>query len=1223
MKNLIYLFLLISFFSFSQEEKRLALVIGNSNYDSIAKLANPVNDAKLIARTLDSLDFEVILATDLDKGEFMSKVVEFGKKRANYDVGFVYYAGHGVQINGENYLLPTNQNFDEEWEVEEYAINVNRIMKYLTKLTDQVNILILDACRNNPWEGNFRSVGGSNNGGLAKIPAPTGSLIAFSTDAGAVAADGDGENSIYCKSLVKNMLKKNTTLDQVFRNVRTDVLKKSNKAQRPIESSQLTGEAFYLLKTNYIELFEKAQAFYDDEKYLKALEIINQSIPFDKNNRLAYQLKALSYNKLKKPKEAQLNWEKTIEIDPDFSKGYYNLGSLGDYSLEKRIEYILKSIDLENNQENKDYRLLAYAFSEIRKLYTELDLIDEYMNLLETNDSLYKGQWLEQNLYFNKALAFPQKKYKEKLLNYKKVLEFNYPISKYKYYENIYFSTYFNIANIHKYDLKDYENAIDNYNLAITKDSTNVKAYKSIAEIYASELEDNTNAINYYSKAIAIDPNNADLYYKRASLKSATESIDDFSRAIHLDSNVLDYYDDRAWAFLATKQYNLALADLLKSLEIKPTGSSWVFRKLGEIYSKNFEDYVEAEKYYNKAIELNPEDYLGYSNRAYFYENFLNDYDKALKDYNKSVSLDSKNEEQYYSRARFYRRVLKDYDKALIDIDKAININTNYIDAYYEKSFVYFDLKDDDSALPIQLKLIEIQEKDGGFASRSTYNNIGTIYRKRAYNSVTKNFLESDSNLAIKYYEKSIALDSMYTTALYNLAFTYEYHFDDKERAEKYYDKAIEVAESLDKDNESLFNISKPYLNKAQFNERKYDYKNAIKNYNKAAEINNKEWAAYYNIGNMLSTESVYMNYDGVKTDHLNAIYNYNKAITAIEKNKVALSSSEFKRVKSLVYRKIANVLSQKLGLYDKALDYYDKAININPQDHISYLYKSNIYSEQFDDNDKAIEQLSTIISFDLSYKNINLSKTYYERAQIYDLHLKEFEKALKDYSKAIELHKSTSFYELDNIYIKKNESYEKLEKFDIAITEWNNYLNLYPKHKSYANFKIGKIYFENKNNLPLAISYFTKSLEDNNWKSDKIDSQASETLHLRSSAYFNNNELSKAIKDINDAIRINNEDYSSSLFTKKLYYLVAANELNNAKSIVNIINFNDNKNPEPYYYNAYINFQQANYLESYVNISKAIDRLDDSYPISFNDKKIVLDDLINFKEEIIKKIKN
>ena len=250
-KFFVSLLILISISLFSQDEKRLALVIGNSNYDSIAKLANPVNDAKLIAKTLESLDFEVILATDLDKGEFMSKVVEFGKKRANYDVGFIYYAGHGVQIDGENYLLPTNQNFDEEWKVEEYAINVNRIMKYLTAITDQVNILILDACRNNPWEGNFRSIGKSNKGGLAKIPAPTGSLIAFSTDYGALAADGYGKNSMYCKSLVKNMVLENTTLDQVFRNVRADVLNESNNYQRPMESSQLTGQAFYLVKSNY------------------------------------------------------------------------------------------------------------------------------------------------------------------------------------------------------------------------------------------------------------------------------------------------------------------------------------------------------------------------------------------------------------------------------------------------------------------------------------------------------------------------------------------------------------------------------------------------------------------------------------------------------------------------------------------------------------------------------------------------------------------------------------------------------------------------------------------------------------------------------------------------------------------------------------------------------------------------------------------------------------
>ena len=159
----------------------------------------------------------------------------------------------------QNYLLPTNQNFDEEWKIEEYAVNVNRIMKYLTAVTNQVNILILDACRNNPWEGNFRSIGDSKNGGLAKMPAPTGSLIAFSTEAGSVAADGDGENSIYCKSLVKNMMLEDTSLDQVFRNVRKDVLNESNENQRPIESSQLTGDAFYLVKSTFEKEFNEVE----------------------------------------------------------------------------------------------------------------------------------------------------------------------------------------------------------------------------------------------------------------------------------------------------------------------------------------------------------------------------------------------------------------------------------------------------------------------------------------------------------------------------------------------------------------------------------------------------------------------------------------------------------------------------------------------------------------------------------------------------------------------------------------------------------------------------------------------------------------------------------------------------------------------------------------------------------------------------------------------------
>ena len=195
-----YRFFLIIVLSISsllaQQEKRLALVIGNANYNT-AELKNPVNDAKLIASTLDSLNFDVILKTNIEsQGQFKNAILEFGKKRPDYNAAIVYYAGHGMQLDGENYLLPTKESFESKDEVFMSGVSVQKIMHFLRD-SNKVNILILDACRDNPYEKSFnsksRSIGKSS--GLAKIPAPTGSLIAFSTDAGNVADDGEGENS--------------------------------------------------------------------------------------------------------------------------------------------------------------------------------------------------------------------------------------------------------------------------------------------------------------------------------------------------------------------------------------------------------------------------------------------------------------------------------------------------------------------------------------------------------------------------------------------------------------------------------------------------------------------------------------------------------------------------------------------------------------------------------------------------------------------------------------------------------------------------------------------------------------------------------------------------------------------------------------------------------------------------------------------------------------------
>jgi len=250
MKNILTtLLFFISVSLFSQEEKRLALVIGNANYDK-GELKNPVNDARLIASTLDSLNFDVILKENLStKRDMTAAIREFGNKRSEYDVALVYYAGHGIQVKDENFLLPTKEVFEEEFDVLDFGVSVQDIMRYLRAQTDEVNILILDACRDNPFESNWNTTRSLKSGGLAKIPPPTGSLIAFSTDSGQTAPDGDGDNSTYTVSLAKNMLIKDTSIDQVFRNVRAEVLAQSDGVQRPVEFTQLVGKSFVLRKT--------------------------------------------------------------------------------------------------------------------------------------------------------------------------------------------------------------------------------------------------------------------------------------------------------------------------------------------------------------------------------------------------------------------------------------------------------------------------------------------------------------------------------------------------------------------------------------------------------------------------------------------------------------------------------------------------------------------------------------------------------------------------------------------------------------------------------------------------------------------------------------------------------------------------------------------------------------------------------------------------------------
>jgi len=231
-----------SYYSSDSKEYRVALVIGNSEYQ-MGYLANPVNDARSIAQSLRNVGFEVLLYENTtSKDEMKMAVREFGKKlRMNRGIGLFYFAGHGVQVDGFNYLIPVNANIFTEEEVEYEAIDVGFILAQMESAENRVNIIILDACRNNPFARSFRSA----NRGLATINAPTGSIIAYATSPGSTASDGSGQNGLYTEALLKQLEKEDLKIEEVFKNVRAEVIQKSAGQQTPWESSSLVGDFYF------------------------------------------------------------------------------------------------------------------------------------------------------------------------------------------------------------------------------------------------------------------------------------------------------------------------------------------------------------------------------------------------------------------------------------------------------------------------------------------------------------------------------------------------------------------------------------------------------------------------------------------------------------------------------------------------------------------------------------------------------------------------------------------------------------------------------------------------------------------------------------------------------------------------------------------------------------------------------------------------------------------
>lgn len=224
-------------------ETRVALVIGNGAYTHAPSLKNPRADAELMTAALERVGFAVNKVLDADQRTMKQAMIEFGRALRRSDaVGLFYYAGHGVQVSGENYLIPVTANISDVSEVGFEGVNVNEFLATMERAAARINIVVLDACRDNPFAGASRSAAR----GLARVEAPRGTYIAYATSPGAVALDGQVGNSPYTAALASSLATPGLTIEQVFKTTRATVQKATGEQQTPWETSSITGEFFFV-----------------------------------------------------------------------------------------------------------------------------------------------------------------------------------------------------------------------------------------------------------------------------------------------------------------------------------------------------------------------------------------------------------------------------------------------------------------------------------------------------------------------------------------------------------------------------------------------------------------------------------------------------------------------------------------------------------------------------------------------------------------------------------------------------------------------------------------------------------------------------------------------------------------------------------------------------------------------------------------------------------------
>jgi uncharacterized caspase-like protein len=341
LRVVLFPFLLLLVSPVAHADKRVALVIGNSAYRPQGELTNPRNDATDVSAALKMHGFQVIDGFDLEKVALDRKLRDFAAALAGADVGLFFYAGHGLQVSGNNYIIPVDAEVMTESALDFETVRLDLVQRTMERAAP-INILIVDACRNNPFTRNLARAMGTRSTqigrGLAPVEAGFGTLISFSTQPGAVADDGIGRNSPFTGALVKHLLSSNEEIMALLLDVRVDVIRETNRRQVPWEHTALTSRFYFKSGANFgsrphtfpaspqtnaseserIQVaFNQGKAAFERGDFDRAIANYSEAIRLDPGNAAAFNNRAIAYVSKKMLDRAIADYSEVIRLAPN------------------------------------------------------------------------------------------------------------------------------------------------------------------------------------------------------------------------------------------------------------------------------------------------------------------------------------------------------------------------------------------------------------------------------------------------------------------------------------------------------------------------------------------------------------------------------------------------------------------------------------------------------------------------------------------------------------------------------------------------------------------------------------------------------------------------------------------------------------------------------------------------------------------------------------------